>query len=189
MKNLEQELKKDEQILLKAKIQKIAFLPIIFNTLIYFAVFILLYLLYTSNFKLTNFDFKLNMVEIVILLLFSIPKFIKTIINIIQVFSIRLAFTSTRVIGRSGIINSISTSTLLNKIDNITIKSGFWGKLFGFATITISSTNNFGDQTFKYIQNAEAFKNSLLEQATKVIEDEKEKELLNVLEKANRLNK
>ena len=59
MKNLEQELKKNEQILLEAKIQKIAFLPIIFNTIIYFSVFILVYLLYTSN-----IDYELNTVEI-----------------------------------------------------------------------------------------------------------------------------
>ena len=87
---------------------------------------------------------------------------IKAIIITIAYFHCELAITNKRVVGRVGLIKTESLDTSLNKVQNITVENGFWGKFFGYGTVTIRDAA--GMITFAGIKNPEEFKRTLMSQ-------------------------
>ena len=80
-----------------------------------------------------------------------------------------LGFTEKQIIGKTGWINTNAMNSPLNKIQNVQVKSGFWGKVFKFGDIHI--TTAAGNYTFKGIENPENFKMSLMNQIDQYDED------------------
>ncbi len=93
--------------------------------------------------------------------LLLIPTF-KAIKVAINYFNIELSVTDKRVIGKAGFISSASLDARLNKIQNVTVSSGFFGKIFKYGTIEVQTG---GDAiTFNGIKNPDQFKRFLMNQ-------------------------
>lgn len=94
---------------------------------------------------------------------------IKAIIATAEHFKIELALTNKKVAGSVGLFNTKTMDIPLNKIQNVSVDQKFWGKIFNYATITITSAAG----SFRYhgMVNAEDFKRSVLAQQDQFDED------------------
>ncbi|UKI48878.1 MAG: PH domain-containing protein [Clostridium sp.] len=70
--------------------------------------------------------------------LFFIPT-IKAIVLTIVVSKIELALTNQRLVGRVGVIRRQIMDSKLDKIQTVQIRETFWGRIFGFANIAVST--------------------------------------------------
>lgn len=87
---------------------------------------------------------------------------INAIKTTIRYFNTELAVTNKRVIGKAGFINSAALDAPLNKIQNVTVASGLWGKIFKFGDIEIQTG---GDSiSFIGIKEPDAFKKFIMNQ-------------------------
>ncbi len=94
---------------------------------------------------------------------------IKAIIATVKFRCSELALTNKRVIGKLGVVDSASLDLPLNKIQSVGVKSGFWGKIFNHADITISSAA--GNIVFSGVSHAEDFKRAVMAQIEQYEED------------------
>lgn len=101
---------------------------------------------------------------------FLIPV-VKAIIITIKYHMVELAFTDKRVIGKAGVISTVSMDTSLNKIQNVQVSRNLWGRLFGYGKINISSASVSDDFNIDGIKNAEAFKQALMAQIEQCEQD------------------
>lgn len=94
---------------------------------------------------------------------------VKAIVNTIKLFNIELAITSRRVIGKFGVVNSAAMDAPLDKIQNCSVSSGLWGKIFGYGTVVIDTAA--GKYTFTMVKQADNFKKALMAQIEQAQED------------------
>ncbi len=91
--------------------------------------------------------------------------FIPTIIAIkktITYLNTELSVTDKRVIGKAGFINSASLDAPLNKIQNVTVSSGLFGKIFNYGDIEVQTA---GDAIAFYgVKDADKFKKFIMNQ-------------------------
>lgn len=87
---------------------------------------------------------------------------IVAVIRIIQFFCVELSVTDKRVIGKNGVIATKSLDAPLNKIQNVSVSSNLWGKLFNYGTVVITTAS--GTFYYKGIKEADVFKNRVLDQ-------------------------
>ena len=100
--------------------------------------------------------------------LLLIPVF-KAIWATIEYCRTELALTNKRVVGRFGVFSTESLDAPLNKVQNIAIDQGLWGKIFNYGTITI--TTAAGALMFHGISHADAFKGMVMAQIDQYEED------------------
>ncbi len=93
------------------------------------------------------------------LLLIPTIKAIKTTLTYLNT---ELAVTNKRVIGKAGFINSASLDAPLNKIQNVTVDSGLFGKMFGYGNVKIDTAGS--GLVFHGIKDADGFKRFLMNQ-------------------------
>lgn len=129
---IEQNLSKDEHVVLKAKVHWAVLIP-----------HILLIFLFVG--------------------IFTIWK------PLIAMLTTELGFTNKKVLGKVGLINTKAVDSPLNKINNASVSSGLWGKIFGFGTLCITTSS--GTYLFGGIANANEFKSSLMAQVDQFDED------------------
>ena len=97
-------------------------------------------------------------------------KFFPLIIGgLINTITSELAFTNKKVVGKTGLIKTQTLDAPLNKVQNASFSSGFWGKIHGYGTVTIDTAG--GSYAFKYVKNAQAFKTGLLNQIDQYEQD------------------
>lgn len=94
---------------------------------------------------------------------------VKAFINTARIFNIELAITSRRIIGKAGIVNSSAMDAPLDKIQNCSVSSGLWGKIFGYGTVVIDTAA--GKYRFDYVKQADNFKKQLMAQIEQAQED------------------
>lgn len=94
---------------------------------------------------------------------------VKAIVNTIKLFNIELAITSRRVIGKFGVVNSAAMDAPLDKVQNCSVSSGLWGKIFGYGTVVIDTAA--GKYTFTMVKQADNFKKALMAQIEQAQED------------------
>lgn len=99
---------------------------------------------------------------------FFIPL-IKAIAATIRFRAIELAITSKRVVGKVGFADSKSLDAPLNKIQNVSVKSPLFGKIFNYGTIDIQTAA--GSFYFIAVKNADAFKGMIMAQIDQYEED------------------
>lgn len=75
---------------------------------------------------------------------------------------IKLALTSKRIYGKTGVINTKSMDSPISKINSVSVEQGFWGKVFRYSTVSVSTSS--GNYKFSYIKNADEFKEKTMEQ-------------------------
>ena len=85
---------------------------------------------------------------------------IKAIKLTITISKIELTLTSQRVIGRVGVVSRDIMDAKLDKVATVKIEESFWGRIFKFANVIISTGgDNF---VFRGIKNANSFKNKVM---------------------------
>lgn len=84
------------------------------------------------------------------------------IVTVLKITHIELALSNKKLIGKIGIINTKSMDSPLNKINNVSVDQGLFGKIFGYSKITVSTSS--GNYVFDYILSGDAFKNTVMEQ-------------------------
>ncbi len=87
---------------------------------------------------------------------------VKAIINTLAYKKSELAITNRRVIGKIGLINTQTLDAPLNKVQNTSTESGFWGKVFHYGTVSINTAA--GVIHFTGIKQPEEFKTTLMNQ-------------------------
>ena len=97
----------------------------------------------------------------------GIPSGIVSIIRLLGF--IELGFTNKKVIGKVGIINTKRLDAPLNKVDNVSVSSGLFGKIFGYGTIVVSSTSSKFE--FAYIKSPEVFRTKIMDQVEQFDQD------------------
>ena len=97
-------------------------------------------------------------------IIFIIIGLVPLLVRLLVLWCANLVITNKRVLGKNGIIRINSLDYPIAKIDNVSVKQGFWGSLLRFSTIEIRGPGG-GDSSikFKYIKNAREFKNHLTE--------------------------
>lgn len=73
-----------------------------------------------------------------------------------------ISLTNSRLIGKTGVINTKSMDSPLNKVNNVSVEQGLGGKIFNYSTLVISTSS--GSYNFKYIKDADFFKSKVMEQ-------------------------
>ena len=84
-----------------------------------------------------------------------------------------LAITNKQIIGKKGLIRTQSICTTLDKVQNITVSSGLFGKIFGYSNIKITTAAD--SISFSYVKKAEEFKKAVFAQQ-EIYNDEKIKQ-------------
>lgn len=82
--------------------------------------------------------------------------------NLIAIATTEIGFTNKNVMGKSGFISSKAMSSSLDKVQNVSVKSGLFGKMFNYGDITVTTAS--GTYKFYNIAKAEAFKTALMSQ-------------------------
>ena len=72
-----------------------------------------------------------------------------------------LYFTNRNLYGKAGLVKKTEMSSPLRQVQNITVKRGFFGSLFKYGTVTI--TTGTGVYTFTRIRQPEKFKRTFLQ--------------------------
>ena len=88
---------------------------------------------------------------------------------VIKMKTTELTITNKRLVGKVGLIKTTELDTPLNRINNINISSGFWGKIFGYGTLKINSSS--GVYEFAGIKNADSFRSALMNQIDQFDDD------------------
>ncbi|MGN0163705.1 MAG: PH domain-containing protein [Candidatus Ornithomonoglobus sp.] len=104
-----------------------------------------------------------------VLLMFLGVGFFTIIPAVIKMKTTEITITNKRVVGKIGLIKTTELDTPLNKVNNVTVNSGFWGKIFGYGTIKITSSSD--DYEFSGIKNAAGFRSALMNQIDQFDED------------------
>lgn len=73
-----------------------------------------------------------------------------------------ISLTNTRLMGKTGVINTKSMDSPLSKVNNVSVEQGLGGKIFNYSTLAISTSS--GSYNFKYIKDADFFKSKVMEQ-------------------------
>lgn len=93
------------------------------------------------------------------------PPIIGFFTRLIRRATTELTLTNTRLIGKTGLIKTASLDIKLDKIQNVSVKSGLGGKIFGYGTITISSAGTAeGGMQFMFMSKAESLKQQIMAQ-------------------------
>ncbi len=166
---VENNLTKNEKVVNKAKINFLAILPWIILIVILISCFI------TFRNFCNDFIYDLPDGEIaseVIFyfgLIFFIIFMIIPIIYILEILSIEVAITNKRIIGKKGLFSTTALDIPISQISNAGISLSFFGKIFKYATIEVSSTGmkikngNTESLKLKAISNSREFLNSINE--------------------------
>ncbi len=102
---------------------------------------------------------KICLVKDIILCIFFIG-FITIWGTIIKICTTELVLTSHRLYGKYGLIKTKTLDTPLNKINNVSVSIGLFGKIFGYGTISVTSSS--GIYEYKYIKAPETVRNAIL---------------------------
>lgn len=94
---------------------------------------------------------------------------VKAAIKTAVFFNTELAFTNKRIVGKIGVVNTKSLDAPLNKVQNVSVSSDLFGKIFNYSTVCITTAG--GNLNFAGIKNGDAFKGMLMEQIDKFEED------------------
>jgi uncharacterized membrane protein YdbT with pleckstrin-like domain len=80
--------------------------------------------------------------------------------TLIKIFTTQLVLTSNRLYGKVGLIKTKTLDTPLNKINNVSVSSGLFGKLLGYGTLSVTSSS--GLYEYKYIKSPDAVRNAIM---------------------------
>lgn len=151
MSYAEKNLSKGDTVILQAHTSWLAILPKVIESVILFIV---------AAYAKSALYF-LGVGELITIVCIVIALAI-IIVTVLKITHTELAPSSKKLIGKIGIINTKSMDSPLNKINNVSVDQGLFGKIFGYSKITVSTSS--GNYVFDYILSGDAFKNTVMEQ-------------------------
>ena len=113
---------------------------------------------------------------IVLALVALIPAFKYTMFS-------ELAITNKKIFGKTGFIKTSEMNSPIKQIQNVQVQNGLFGKIFGFGTVSVTTTS--GIYSFKYVSKPNDFKNTVMAQIENSEEDKMD---LNAQKIANAIN-
>lgn len=155
---IENNLNKNEHVVLEAKISWLTLVPsFIWLVLMFVVAFVLL-----GKIKVEDKDAKEIMALVKIGLL--VIGFIPLLLRIIRNKSTNLAVTNKRVIGKTGVLKISTIDFHIDKVDNVSYRAGFFGNLFHYYTVEVKGGGDAKKSPFiPGISNAADFKNAVNE--------------------------
>ncbi|MBR7101738.1 MAG: PH domain-containing protein [Clostridia bacterium] len=100
--------------------------------------------------------------------LLFIPVF-KAIAKTVVYCNTELGITTKRIIGKSGVINTRALDAPLDKIQTVSTAQGFWGKIFGYGDLRISTAE--GTYYYTGVVSPDSFKGTVMAQIDQYEED------------------
>lgn len=92
-----------------------------------------------------------------------VPVFVCALVILIQQKTSYLRMTETAIIGKVGFIRTQKMTSPISKVNDISIRSGLLGKIFGYSTVHISTAGSLGSEyIFKYVKGGKAFQQEFL---------------------------
>ena len=79
--------------------------------------------------------------------------------DLIRYLTTKLEITNKHIRGKIGLVNTNELDSPLNKINSVQVLQGFFGKMFNYGTIVITTASSVFE--FGYITNPNEFKNIL----------------------------
>lgn len=107
--------------------------------------------------------------EISMFVVFAIIALLLIANPLIRFFTTELTFTNKRLIGKNGFINTKSLDSPLNKINNVSVSNGIFGKIFGYGNVYITTSS--GSYIYKGIAHPDNYKACLMNQIDQFDED------------------
>ena len=141
MKYVENNLRKDESIVMAAKVTMLAIIPRIILAL------------------------ALCIIPVVGWILAPII----IIIKFFELKSIELAVTTKRVMGHYGLVPEKVMDAPLNKVNTVSVEKGLLASIFGYGTVAVTTSS--GSYNLKYIQQPDQIKAAIIEQMDVFEED------------------
>lgn len=89
--------------------------------------------------------------------------------KVVRFASWELAITNKRIVGKIGLLSSNALDAPLNKIQNVSVSNGLWGKIFNYGTVKINTAA--GWYSFPGIKNPNNFKTMIMNQIDQYEED------------------
>lgn len=145
-----------ENNIAKAEINKVAIVPAGVIAVIIDAVILFINLWYCNDYNYEDIYFLISVIIMIVL------SFIIVGIDLLILNHTALALTNKRIFGKTGVINTKSMDSPINKINSVSVNQGFWGKILNYSTVSVSTSS--GSFKFAYIKNADEFKEKTMEQ-------------------------
>ncbi|MBE7068057.1 MAG: PH domain-containing protein [Clostridiales bacterium] len=165
MNYIESNLRKDEQVVIRAKISWLTLIAPALSCIIGWVI-----AFYLKGLELDNMPESmatiLGYVAIVIGVLFTLPLVKRILFNL----TTHLAVTNKRVIGKVGVLKIDTIDYPIDKVDNVSFKAGFFGNIFKYATVQIGSVSG-EKKLINSIGNAQQFKNNVTDAIEKHAEE------------------
>lgn len=167
MNYVESNLRKEEQVVVRAKISWWTLVaPGLLALIAWVGAFVLMGKLKSAPSMNEDAGKILTYVLLVIAFFFTIPLIKRALINA----TTHLAVTNKRVIGKVGVLKIDTIDYPVDKIDNVSYNAGFFGNIFKYATVQIGSVSGEKKQ-IGAIGNARDFKNSVTDAIEKHAEE------------------
>ena len=119
-------------------------------------------------------------------IMFGMLLLVKIIYDLVVVFSTKLGFSNKRILGKIGFLTTDSMDSPLSKIQNVSIRRGLFGKIFGYGGIAVTTAS--GSYRFGYVIKPNEFKSELMEAIDKA-EEEKMLKQAETISKASKTAK
>jgi uncharacterized membrane protein YdbT with pleckstrin-like domain len=168
-KYIENNLTKNEKVIIEAKFNFLTFIPLIIIFVICLIIYIVVSKLIDTYSNLFD-DLLATMLKIVLILYLALLVLLALFRTPI---GSRMAITNKRVIGKRGILSLSAVDYPINKIDQICITASFFGKIFHYSTLLIKGTSDSGSRGLRFygISNAVEVKNCINDALDKYAEE------------------
>ena len=157
-KYVENNLTKNEEIVLKAKINPLALLKDAIVCALIIAAGVVVNVILSEQGGENG-----EQIGLYAMLAFIAAAAIKFIIAVLYIVMTALAVTSKRVVGKVGVLKIESLDLQIDKVDNVSIKTPFIGRILRYSTMEIKSTGSSAGWKIRYISNGPQFKNAITE--------------------------
>lgn len=79
-----------------------------------------------------------------------------------------LALREDAIVGKVGLIKTVKMMSPISKVQDVSVRSGLFGKIFGYSTVTVSTAGTAGTEyVFTKVANADEFQEKWIELANK----------------------
>ena len=163
---VENNLRSDEQIIMKAKVNILYIIKFIIWSVILLVGGILLYV-----FVFADGDDDFKKIGLIVMFVMIALAIIIILVGLMHLYSVALATTNKRVVGKIGILQRKTLDYPIEKVDNVTVHATLLGRLFHFSTVEVTGSNDKDALHFIGIKNANEFKNSLIDAIEKAKEE------------------
>ena len=157
-KYVESNLIRDEKVVLKAKINPLALLKDFVICAAIIAIGIVVKVMAFSNAGESG-----EQIGTYVMLAFIAVAAIKFLIAVLYIAMTAMAVTNRRVVGKVGVLKVDSLDLQIDKVDNVSIKTPFVGRILRYSTLEIKSTGSASGWKIRYISNGPQLKNAITE--------------------------